>query len=527
VIVLFQANPSATTQAATKIGEPNVVAMVFFFIFIAITLYITYRAARRMRTTEEFYAAGRTISAGQNGFALAGDYMSAASFLGIAGLVSTTGFDGLIYSTGWLVGWPVVLFLIAEPLRNLGTYTFADVVATRLRQGPVRIAAAIGTLATVIFYLIAQMVGAGGLVRLMFGLPYETAIVIVGVAMMAYVLFGGMIATTWVQIVKAGLLLGGAGLLAILVLAKFGMNPVALFRAAAAKYGDGVLAPGKLVSKPLDTISLGMALMFGTAGLPHILMRFYTVPNAQAARKSVFYATGLIGIFYLMTFVLGFGAMVLVGPDVITGVDKGGNMAAPLLAETLGGTPFLGFIAAVAFATILAVVAGLTLSGAAALSHDLWVNVVRHGRATAHEQLRVARVATLVLGVIAVVLGITFKGQNVAYMVSLAFAIAASGNFPALLLSVFWRRCTTAGVVSSMVLGTTLTLVLIYLSPTIQIDLLKHATAPFPLRNPALVTIPVSFFVAIMVSLVTADAGSQERYARVERQMHLGLSVER
>jgi cation/acetate symporter len=513
---------AAAADQATRIGEPNTVAMAFFFGFISVTLGITWWAARRTRTTEEFYAAGRTISAGQNGFALAGDYMSAASFLGIAGLVSTTGFDGLIYSTGWLVGWPVVLFLIAEPLRNLGKYTFADVVASRLQQTPVRIAAAIGTLATVTFYLIAQMVGAGGLIRLMFGLKYETAIMIVGAAMLAYVLFGGMIATTWVQIVKAILLLGGAAALAVLVLSKFGFNPVRLFSAAAARYGDGVLAPGRLVAKPLDAISLGMALMFGTAGLPHILMRFYTVPDAQTARKSVFYATGLIGFFYLMTFVLGFGAMVLVGPDAIRAVDAGGNMAAPLLAETLGGTPFLGFIAAVAFATILAVVAGLTLSGAAALSHDLWVNVARGGHATPAEQLRVARLATIVLAVVAVMLGITFKGQNVAYMVGLAFAIAASANFPALVLSIFWRRCTTAGVVASMVLGTVTTLALIYLSPTIQVDILKHDSAPFPLRNPALITMPLSFLVAVVGSLLTSNAVEQSGYARVERQMHTG-----
>ena len=512
----------ASVEQATRIGEPNTVAMAFFFGFIAITLGITYWAARRTRTTEEFYAAGRTITAGQNGFALAGDYMSAASFLGIAGLVSTTGFDGLIYSTGWLVGWPVVLFLIAEPLRNLGKYTFADVVASRLKQTPVRIAAAIGTLATVTFYLIAQMVGAGGLIRLMFGLTYETAIMIVGAAMLAYVLFGGMIATTWVQIVKAVLLLGGAAGLALMVLSKFGFNPLRLFEAAATQYGDGVLAPGRLVSKPLDAVSLGMALMFGTAGLPHILMRFYTVPDAKAARTSVFYATGLIGFFYLMTFVLGFGAMVLVGPDAIKAVDAGGNMAAPLLAETLGGTPFLGFIAAVAFATILAVVAGLTLSGAAALSHDLWVNVARGGHATPGEQLRVARVATIVLAVVAVLLGITFKGQNVAYMVGLAFAIAASANFPALVLSIFWRRCTTAGVVASMVIGTAATLTLIYLSPTIQIDILKHDSAPFPLRNPALITIPLSFVIAIVVSFVTSNVGEQAAWARVEREMHTG-----
>jgi cation/acetate symporter len=494
----------------------------FFLVFIGITWGITWWAARRTRTTEQFYAAGRSISAGQNGFALAGDYMSAASFLGIAGLVSTTGFDGLIYSTGWLVGWPVVLFLIAEPLRNLGRYTFADVVATRLRQTPVRLAAALGTLATVTLYLIAQMVGAGGLIRLMFGLEYEQAIVLVGFVMIGYVLFGGMIATTWVQIVKAGLLMTGALLLALLVLLRFGLNPAALFAEAARQYGDGVLAPGKLVSKPLDAVSLGMALMFGTAGLPHILMRFYTVPDARAARASVFVATGLIGLFYLLTFVLGFGAMVLVGPDKIRSVDPGGNMAAPLLAELLGGTPFLGFIAAVAFATILAVVAGLTLSGAAALSHDLWVNVVRRGHADPGEQLRVARVATLALGVIAVALGITFKGQNVAFMVSLAFAIAASANFPALILAIFWRGYTTAGAVTSMVAGTVVTLVLIYLSPTLQVDILGHEAAWFPLKNPALVTIPMSFAAGILVSLVAPEPSAAAGYAALERRMHLG-----
>src|SRR5438874_13226055 len=374
--MMLASQSAAVSPPASAIGQPNTIAMVFFVVFIIISLGITYWAARRTRTTEHFYAAGRTISPGQNGFALAGDYMSAASFLGIAGLVSTTGFDGLIYSTGWLVGWPVVLFLIAEPLRNLGKYTFADVVAARLKQAPVRIAAAIGTLATVTFYLIAQMVGAGGLIKLMFGLSYETAIIIVGAAMIAYVLFGGMLATTWVQIVKAALLLGGAFVLAVMVLARFHFSPIALFAAAASKHGAGVLAPGKLITNPLDAISLGMALMFGTAGLPHILMRFYTVPDARAARTSVFYATGLIGFFYLLTFILGFGAMVLVGPDAIKAVDKGGNMAAPLLAEFIGGTPFLGFSAAVAFATIPAVVAGLALAGASALSPDLWVSVV-------------------------------------------------------------------------------------------------------------------------------------------------------
>lgn len=502
--------------------RPDPVAIAFFAGFIALTLGITYWAARRTSTTEHFYAAGRSVTAGQNGIALAGDYMSAASFLGIAGLVSTSGFDGLIYSTGWLVGWPVVLFLIAEPLRNLGRFTFADVVAARLDPIPVRIAAACGTLATIAFYLIAQMVGAGSLIRLLFGIPYEGAVVIVGAAMMAYVLFGGMLATTWVQIVKAVLLLGGAAALALLVLSRFHFDPRELFAAAAAQYGAGVLAPGKLVSNPLDTVSLGLALMFGTAGLPHILMRFYTVPDARAARRSVFIATGLIGMFYLMTFILGFGAMVLVGPAAIKAVDAGGNMAAPMLAELLGGRPFLGFIAAVAFATILAVVAGLALSGAAAISHDLWASVIRKGAPKPGEELRVARVATVGLAIVAIVLGIAFKGQNVAFMVGLAFAIAASANFPALVLSVFWRRTSTAGAASSMVVGTVATLVLIALSPAVQVDLLHHATAWFPLKNPAVVTIPLSFAVGILVSLMVPDRRSVERYAEIESRLLLG-----
>jgi cation/acetate symporter len=502
--------------------EPSPIARAFFFIFLALTLGITWWAARRTRTAEHFYTAGRSITAWQNGFALAGDFMSAASFLGIAGLVSLTGFDGLIYSAGWLVGWPIVLFLIAEPLRNLGTFTFADVVALRMRQTPVRLAAAVGTLATVTLYLIAQMVGAGSLIHLLFGLSYENAVMVVGAAMIVYVLFGGMLATTWVQIVKAVLLLGGAAALALMVLARFGFNPITLFQEAATQQGAGVLAPGKLVSRPLDALSLGMALMFGTAGLPHILMRFYTVPDAQTARKSVFYATGLIGAFYLMTFILGFGAMVLVGPDAIKAIDGGGNMAAPLLAELLGGTAFLGFICAVAFATILAVVAGLTLSGAAALSHDLWVSVVRRGHPHQGEELKVARVATLLLGILAVGLGITFKGQNVAYMVSLAFAIAASGNFPALALAIFWRKATTAGVVSAMLVGTATTLLLIYLSPTVQVEILHRPEAIFPLKYPAVVTMPLGFMVGIVVSLLRASPGEAAAFTDMERRGVLG-----
>jgi cation/acetate symporter len=505
-------------------GEPNVIAMVGFVLFIALSLVITWIAARRTHNTRDFYAAGGSITALQNGLALAGDYMSAASFLGIAGLVALSGFDGLVYSIGFLVGWPVVVCLIAEPLRNLGRFTFSDVVAFRLQQAPVRVAAAAGSLAVVAFYLIAQMVGAGNLIRLLFGIDYEYAVAIVGVVMLAYVLFGGMIATTWVQIIKAVLLLSGAFLLAMMVLARFSFNPLALFAAASDQYGTGVLAPGRLVSDPVDAISLGLALMFGTAGLPHILMRFYTVPDGRTARVSVAYATAFIGGFYLLTFILGFGAMVLVGQPAIRAVDAGGNMAAPLLAEAVGGQAFLGFIAAVAFATILAVVAGLTLAGAAALSHDVWVNVFRHGKATEREQMIVARGSTILLAVLSIVLGIAFKGQNVAYMVGLAFAFAASANFPALVLSMFWKKFTTRGAQASILFGTVATLVLIYLSPTIQVDLLHREAAIFPYRNPGLFTIPLSFVIGIVVSLLTPEPSAAQGFAKLEQQIHFGAA---
>jgi cation/acetate symporter len=454
----------------TSIGQVHATSIIFFFLFVLVTLAITYWAAKRTRTTKEFYAAGRSITGFQNGLALAGDYMSAASFLGIAGLVSTKGYDGLIYSVGWLVGWPIIMFLIAEPLRNLGKYTFADVVAYRLQQRPIRAAAAAGSLTTVLFYLIAQMVGAGTLVKLMFGLPFEAALVIVGALMIAYVIFGGMLATTWVQIIKAVLLLGGATILVLLTLGKFGFSYPELFSQAEKLYSEKFMQPGGLVSDPIDAFSLGLALMFGTAGLPHILMRFYTVPDAKQARKSVFVATGFIGYFYILTVTIGFGAAVLVGRKIITGIDMGGNMAAPLLAEALGGTAFLGFLAAVAFATILAVVAGLTLAGASALSHDLYVGVIRRGVSAEREEVNVAKISTVCLGVTAILLGILFKGQNVAFMVGLAFAVAASANFPALLMSIVWKKFTTKGAVASICTGMILAVLLIVLSPTVWVD---------------------------------------------------------
>ena len=504
-------SPVATKPAA--IGETNTVAIASFLGFVAITLAITWWASRRTRTSAEFFAAGGRVTAGQNGFALAGDYMSAASFLGIAGMVATSGFDGLIYSVGFLVGWPVIMFLIAEPLRNLGKYTFADVVAYRLRGRPVRIAAAISTLTVVSFYLIGQMVGAGELIHLLFGLPYRAAVVIVGGVMLVYVLFGGMIATTWVQIIKAGLLLTGATVLALLVLAQYGGNPLELFGDANRLHpGKGVLAPGDLVKDPIDTLSLGIALMFGTAGLPHILMRFYTVPDARTARRSVAYATLLIGFFYLVTFILGFGASAMVD---LTGQGK--NMAAPLLARHLGGTPLLGFIAAVAFATILAVVAGLTLSGSAALAHDLWGHVIRRGNATEGEQLRVARYATVGLALVAMALGIVAEGENVAFIVGLTFALAASANFPALVLAISWRRLTTRGAVASMVVGTITTLVMIGLSPTMM-----GKDAIVPLKNPGIITVPLAFLVAIVVSLAKREPEAEQGFDAAYERIHLG-----
>ncbi len=510
----------------TTLGHANIASVIIFFLFVAITLLITYWAAKRTRTTSEFYAADRSISGVQNGLALAGDYMSAASFLGIAGMVALKGYDGLIYSIGFLVGWPLVMFLIAEPLRNLGKFTFADVVAFRLKQKPVRIASSIGSLMTIVFYLIAQMVGAGALIQILFGLPYEFAVIIVGFVMIAYVLFGGMLATTWVQIIKAILLIGGATFLVIFTLAQFGFNPINLFNQAAIKYSDAVLSPGGFVTNPWDAISLGLALILGTAGLPHILMRFFTVPDAKQARKSVFVATGLIGYFYILTFVIGFGAMTLVGQDIIAHFDKGGNMAALLLSEAVGGRFFLGFIAAVAFATILAVVAGLTLSGASTLSHDLYVNVFKVGKDDEANEVRVARIATLCIGVLAILLGLVFKGQNVAFTVGLAFAVAASANFPSLVLSILWKKFSTKGAVSSIITGASLAVILIILSPTIWVDILKNQQAIFPLKNPALFSMLTSFIVGIVVSYFTKEPEAQNKFEDEKLRTYLGIGSE-
>ena len=515
-----------TQQLGTSLGTPTASAIVFFLLIVALTLAVTWWAARRTRSTREFYAAGRSVGAFQNGLALAGDYMSAASFLGIAGLVALRGYDGMIYATGWLVGWPALMFLIAEPVRNLGKFTFADVVAFRLRPVPVRIASACGGILTVLFYTIAQMVGAGNLITLMFGIQYDWAVAGVGAVMLAYVLFGGMIATTWVQVIKAVLLLFGVSLLTAMVLAQFEFSPARLYEAVASRYGQTALEPGGLVTDPVDAVSLGLALMLGLLGLPHILMRFYTVPDARAARASVLYATGFIGYFYLIIPIVGFGASALVGRELIARTDPGGNMAAPLVAELLGGTPFLGFIAAVAFATILAVVAGLTLAGASALSHDIFVHVVRQGNATEHEQVRVARIATVVFGVVAVLLGIVFKGQNVAFMVGLAFAIACSANFPPLLLSICWRRFNTPGAVSAIATGASLSVLLIVLSPTIWVDIFGYASPVFPLRNPAIVSMPAAFIAGVLGSLSVREPRAEAMFDEEKLRTYLGVGAE-
>jgi cation/acetate symporter len=515
---------AAAIEGQAERQPTNWIAIVMFALFVALTLWITRRAAKRTHTASDFYTAGGGITGFQNGLAMAGDYMSAASFLGISAQIFTDGFDGLIYSTGFLVGWPIILFLMAEKLRNLGRYTFADVASYRFAQPPVRSFAAISTLLVVAFYLIAQMVGAGQLIKLLFGLPYTYAVIIVGVLMMLYVLFGGMRATTWVQIIKAVMLLAGASFIAVMVLARFGFSPEALFARAvqvktdialaegtppgeAAERGLSIMGPGNFIKDPVSAISFGMALMLGTAGLPHILMRFFTVPNAREARKSVLWATTWIGYFYLLTFVIGFGAIVLVATDPgyldgEGGLRGGGNMAAIHLAHAIGGDAFLGFISAVAFATILAVVAGLTLSGASAVSHDLYATVFRKGAADSAEELRVSRITTAVLGVVAVLLGIAFEKQNVAFMVSLAFALAASGNFPVLILSLLWKGCTGRGAMIGGFLGLFSAFVLTILSPAIWVNILQYEAAPFPYSSPAIISVPVGFLSIWLFSLL-------------------------
>ena len=528
--------------------ETNWVAIGMFGAFVAATLWITKWAATRTKSAADFYTAGGGITGFQNGLAIAGDYMSAASFLGISAAVMSTGYDGLIYSIGFLVGWPVITFLMAERLRNLGKFTFADVAGYRFQQTPIRAFAASGTLVVVAFYLIAQMVGAGQLIKLLFGLEYWMAVVIVGCLMMVYVLFGGMTATTWVQIIKACMLLAGVSFMAFMVLAQYGFSPEALFAKAvevktaialgagktpeeAAMVGGSIMRPGGFVKDPISAISFGMALMFGTAGLPHILMRFFTVPDAKEARKSVLWATTWIGYFYILIFIIGFGAitMVLTNPemaDVAKGVIKGGagtaNMAAVLVAKSVGGNVFFGFISAVAFATILAVVAGLTLSGASAVSHDLYATVFKKGNADSASELKVSRITTVALGIVAVVLGIAFEKQNIAFMVSLAFAIAASANFPVLFMSVLWKDCTTKGAVIGGFLGLISSVGLTVVSPSVWEAVLGHpkGSALFPYTSPALFSMTIGFVGIWLFSILDrSDNAKQERAAFPAQQV--------
>jgi cation/acetate symporter len=507
VLTLFAGSVLAAgaDMGAVQKQAVNIPAIIMFLVFVAATLGITYWAAQRTKTAKDFYAAGGGITGFQNGLAIAGDYMSAASFLGISGLVFLNGYDGLIFSVGWLVGWPIIMFLIAEQLRNLGKYTYADIVAYRFERVPMRTLAATAALVVVVLYLIGQMVGAGKLIQVLFGLDYVYAVIIVGVLIIMYVTFGGMLATTWVQIIKAVLLLGGATIIAFgaLYLASDGsMSPERMFQKAVEihpKHG-AIMAPGTLVSDPIESISLGLALMFGTAGLPHILMRFFTVGNAIEARKSVFYATGWIGYFYILTFLMGFGAIVLLtgNPEfaeagAVGGIKGGQNMAAVNLSAAVGGNVLLGFISAVAFATILAVVSGLTLAGASAISHDLYANVWAHGNVDEQQEVRVSKIATVVLGIIAILLGIAFEKQNIAYLVALTFSVAASANFPILLMSIYYGKMTTRGALIGGWLGLISATVLVIVGPTVWTEILKLGDPIFPYKYPAFISMSIAF----------------------------------
>ena len=505
------------TKAAT-----NWPAISMFVAFVGLTIYITYWAAKRTKSAKDFYAAGGGITGLQNGLAIAGDYMSAASFLGITGMVYLKGYDGLIFAIGFLVGWPIILFLMSERLRNLGKYTFTDVAAYRFKQTPVRVLAAFGSIAVVILYLIAQMVGAGKLIELLFGLDFDYAVVMVGILIIAYVTFGGMLATTWVQITKAILLLSGATFIAVAVMYQMDFSFDMLFKTAVEKRdGDmSILFSGGFVSDPINAISLGIALMFGTAGLPHILMRFFTVPDAKEARKSVFYATGFIGYFYILAFIIGFGAVALIigGEFFADGKLIGGNnMAAIHLSNVIGGDYFLGFISAVAFATILAVVSGLTLAGASAISHDIYANVINKN-ATEEQETKVARYATIVIGALAIIFGIGFKDQNIAFVVALAFTIAASANFPVLIMSMYWKNMTTRGAVIGGWLGLSSAVIMVLLGPVVWTQILDMGAAIVPYKFPALFTVTIAFIGIWFFSITDKSARAAEDKEGFEAQ---------
>ncbi len=519
---------SFATPLVAERQPVNMTAIGMFFVFVMATLAITWWAARQTKSTADFYTAGGGISGFQNGLAIAGDYMSAATLLGLSSLVFAKGYDGFVYTVAFFMGWPVITFLMAERLRNLGKFTFADIVSYRLDQNRIRTFAAFGSLTVVCCYLVVQMVGAGQLIKLLFGLDYRTAVMVVGVLMLVYVIFGGMIATTWVQIIKAVLLLAGGTTLAGLALAEFGFSLENLAQRAvdAHAIGSAIMGPGAMLADPINAASLSLGLVFGIAGLPHILMRFFTVPNAKEARKSVFYATGFIGFFFLVVMVLGFAAIVIVGQDPQFFVDGqlggtligGGNMVAMHLAKAVGGNLFLGFLSAVAFATILAVVAGLALAGASAISHDLYATVLKKGRASERDEMRVTRIATVGLGLVAIGLGILFEQQNVAFLVGLTFGIAASTNFPVLIMAMYWKGLTTRGALLGGCAGLISALVLVILSPAVWVAVLGHAEAIYPYDHPALFSMPLAFLVIVVVSRMDRSARAERERAAFDDQ---------
>ncbi|MCV7255908.1 MULTISPECIES: cation acetate symporter [Mycobacteriaceae] len=533
--------------ASDSVGNP-VANIAIFGVFVAVTMYVVIRASGNNKSADEFFTGGRAFSGPQNGIAIAGDYLSAASFLGIAGAIAVYGYDGFLYSIGFLVAWLVALLLVAELLRNTGRFTMADVLSFRLKQRPVRLAAATTTLTVSLFYLLAQMAGAGGLVALLLNVHSKTGqslvIAVVGILMIVYVLVGGMKGTTWVQIIKAVLLITGAALMTVMVLAKFGLNFSEILGAAQSAVSDAttkgvasrdVLAPGAQyggsTTSKINFLSLGLALVLGTAGLPHVLMRFYTVPTAKEARRSVVWAIALIGAFYLFTLVLGYGAAAIVGPDRILSAAGGQNSAAPLLALELGGVVLLGIISAVAFATILAVVAGLTITASASFAHDVYASVLKGHKVTEEEQVRVSRITAVVLGLVAIGLGILANGQNIAFLVALAFAVAAAANLPTIVYSLYWRRFNTRGALWSMYGGLISTIVLIVFSPAVSGS--KTAMIPgadfawFPLANPGIVSIPLAFLLGIIGTLTSSDEGDAELNAEMEVRSLTGVGAEK
>lgn len=507
----------------------NTTAFTLFLIIVALTLIVTYIASKRTKTTSDFYTAGSSLTGWQNGLAIAGDYMSAASFLGIAGMIALSGFDGFFYSIGFLVAYLVVLYIVAEPLRNLGKFTVADMIAARFKEKNVRGVAALNTITISIFYMIAQLVGAGALIKLLLGLDYIYSVLIVGVLMTVYVVFGGMMATSWVQIIKALLLMAGTILISFMVFAKFDFSVMKMFDhlKTATPLGTGFLNPGNKFKDPLDTISLNLALVLGTAGLPHILTRFFTVKDAVTARKSVVFATWIIGIFYVMTIFLGFGSAAFVGYDKIVAANAAGNMAAPLLAQALGGDFLFALISAVAFATILAVVAGLVLSAASAFAHDFYSQILRHGKATEKEQVVAARWASIGVSALSIILALFAQKMNVAFLVALAFAVAASANLPIILFTIFWKRFNTTGAVTGMVVGLLSALVLVAIGPNVWSPEAGKAILVgqplFPLGNPGIVSIPLGFIGAYLGTVLSSKKVDEKKFDEILVKANTGL----